>query len=69
MFTSGQSAAGNNLQCIDLIIIDDHVLENNETLIVTLNSTVQDADIVQISPTKRELLLTIIESATVDCMF
>eukprot|EP00731_Ephydatia_muelleri_P007059 Em0003g1307a len=66
VFTSGQSAAGNNLQCIDLIIIDDHVLENNETLIVTLNSTVQDADIVQISPTKRELLLTIIESATVD---
>lgn len=68
-FTSGQSATGNNLQCIELVLLDDHSLESNETLLVTLNASQQDAGVVRISSTQRELLLMIIELPNSDSMF
>eukprot|EP00731_Ephydatia_muelleri_P007287 Em0003g1535a len=66
VFTSGQSAVGNNLQCIDLVLIDDHEFENEEHLSITLISTSEFASVVRISPIKKELLVLIIEIPTTD---
>ena len=60
-FMSGQSAAGNNLQCINIIIFDDETLENDETLVVSLNTTQQDSGFVRISFIQSASLLTIME--------
>ena len=68
-FISGQSVDGNNLQCINLTILDDNSLEYNETLLITLNSTQQDAGVVMISTIRRKLLLTIIETPSSDSTF
>lgn len=67
-FTPGQSASGDNLKCVDIVIINDHALEYNETLDISLNSTKQYSDVVRISITQNNLLLTIIEDAQ-DGMF
>ena len=66
VFTSGQSAIGNNLQCMDLVLIDDHEFENEERLFIALNSTPEFASVVRISPAKKELLLLINEIPTTD---
>eukprot|EP00731_Ephydatia_muelleri_P007285 Em0003g1533a len=66
VFTSGQSAIGNNLQCIDLVLIDDHEFENEERLFIALNSTPEFASAVRISPAKKELLVLINEIPTTD---
>ena len=59
-FTSGQSAqAGKNLQCINLTLLNDPASGNNRTLVLTLNSTQQDANVVRISSVQQELILTI----------
>ena len=60
-FASGQSAMGENLQCFDLIIINDHILETNETLAVTLNSSRADSDVVRILSTQWKLIVTIVD--------
>ena len=60
-FTSGLAATGNNLQCFNLTLLNDESLENNETLLMTLSSSQQDAGFVRISSTRKELFLTIIE--------
>lgn len=67
-FSPGQSMSGNNSQCIDLIIINDHLLEHNETLLILLNSTKEDANIVKVSSAGAELLLTILEISPSDSM-
>ena len=66
IFTSGQSAVGNNLQCINLVLIDDREFENEESLSITLNSTPDFSSVVIISPAKKELLLLINEIPTTD---
>lgn len=68
-FTPGQSATGNNLQCLNILIINDHTLEYDETFIVTLESSVQDTDIVRISYTENTTLVSIIENPGADGMF
>ena len=65
-FTPGQSAAGDNLQCVNLTLLNDHSLENNETLLVTLGSAQQDTGVVRIPTSRRELLLTILETPATD---
>lgn len=52
---------GENLQCFDLIIINDHILETNETLAVALNSSRADSDVVRILSTQWELIVTIVD--------
>ena len=69
VFTSGQSAIGNNLQCIDLVLIDDHEFENEERLFIVLNSTPEFASVVRISPAKKELLVLINEIPTTDSKY
>ena len=69
VFTSGQSAIGNNLQCIDLVLIDDHEFENEERLFIALNSTPEFASVVRISPAKKELLVLINEIPTTDSKY
>ena len=51
---------------MDLVLLNDNILENDETLLVTINSTQQYADFVKISATQRELLLVIIENPKTD---
>ena len=67
-FTPGQSATGNKTQCIDLVLLNDYTLENDETLIVTLNLSRQDADVVRIPSAHSVLLLTILEESSKDGM-
>ena len=52
---------GENLQCFDLIIINDHILETNETLAITLNSSRADSDGVRILSTQWKLIVTIVD--------
>ena len=68
-FTSGQSAAGDNLQCLSIMIINDHSLEYDELFVVTLNTSQQDASIVRISNTQSSTLVTIIEDPVADSKF
>ena len=68
-FTPGQSATGNNLQCLNILIINDHTLEYDETFIVTLECSVQDTDVVRISYTENTTLVSIIENPEADGMF
>jgi hypothetical protein len=65
-FIPGQSAAGDNLQCVNLTLLNDHSLENNETLLVTLGSAQQDTGVVRIPTSRRELLITILEAPATD---
>ena len=65
-FTSGQSAGENNLQCINLTLLNDNELEYDETLLVTLTSSPQDADVVRVSSTQNQSLITIVEVPTRD---
>ena len=69
VFTFGQLAVGNNLQCIDLVLIDDHEFENDERFSITLISTPEFASVVRISPIKKELLVLINEIPTTDSKF
>ena len=61
IFIPGQSASGNNLICVNLTILNDNLLEYNETFIVTLNSTQQDSNYIRISTRQNITLVTIIE--------
>ena len=61
IFIPGQSASGNNLICVNLTILNDYLLEYNETFIVTLNSTQQDSNYIRISTRQNITLVTIIE--------
>ena len=65
-FTSGQSTRGNNLQCINLTLLNDNELEYDESLLVTLTSSPQDAAVVKISSTQNQSLITIVDIPTRD---
>ena len=68
-FTSGQSAAGISLQCLDIEIINDHSLEYNKVFSVTLNTSQQDASVVRISNTQYRTLVTITEDPEADSKY
>ena len=57
------------MQCIDLVLIDDHEFENEERLSIMLISTPEFASVVRISPVKKELLVLINEIPTTDSMY
>ena len=65
-FTSGQSATGDNMQCAFIPLIDDTILEGNETFVVFINSTVEDEDIVNITA---QIITVTIEEDPNDCMY
>ena len=47
-FTSGQNDTGDNLQCISISLIDDNVLEGNETFNLLITPTPEDEGIVNV---------------------
>ena len=65
-FTSGQNATGDNMQCVFIPLIDDTILEGNETFDVLINSTVDDEDVVNITG---QIITVTIEEDPNDCMF
>ena len=66
-FTSGQNATGgNNMQCVFIPLIDDTILEGNETFDVLINSTVDDEDIVNITG---QIITVTIEEDPNDCTY
>ena len=65
-FTSGQNASGDNQQCFFIPILNDDILECNETFDVLLNPIAEDEDIVNI--TNRVFTVTIEEDPN-DCKF
>ena len=63
-FTSGQNATSDNQQCVFIPLIDDTVLEGNETFDVLINSTAEDEDIVNITG---QVITVTIEEDPNDC--
>ena len=61
-FTSGQTASGDNQQCFSIPIIDDDILENNETFDILITPVSEDEDVVNI--TSQEITVTIEEDPT-----
>ena len=64
-FTSGQNASGDNQQCFSVVILNDDLLECNETFDILLTPLADDADVVNI--TERVFTVTIEEDPN-DCM-
>lgn len=48
-FTSGQNASGDNQQCFSVPILNDYILECNETFDIILSPTAVDEDVVNIT--------------------
>lgn len=61
-FTSGQTASGDNQQCFFIPILDDDILETNETFDILITPVSEDEDVVNI--TSREITVTIEEDPT-----
>ena len=69
VFSPGQSAMGNNMQCISLAIIDDHALEKDEWLSISLSPSLEFASVVRISLAKRDVLVLINEVPSTDSKY
>ena len=65
-FTSGQNASGDNQQCFFVPILNDDILECNETFDILLTPIAEDEDIINI--TNRVFTVTIEEDPN-DCKF
>ena len=64
-FTSGQNASGDNQQCFSVVILNDDLLECNETFDILLTPLADDADVINIT----EPVFTVtIEEDPNDCM-
>ena len=63
-FTSGQSATGDNQQCFSITILNDNVLECNETFDLFISPIPEDEDVVNIT---RQVLTVFIEEDANDC--
>ena len=63
-FTSGQNATGDNQQCVFIPLVDDTILEGNETFEVLVNATSEDEDIVNITS---QVITVTIEEDSSDC--
>ena len=48
-FISGQNSTGDNQQCFYVVLLDDNVLEGNETFDIQIRPSPQDEDIVNIT--------------------
>lgn len=48
-FVSGQNSTGDNQQCFYIVILDDNVLEYNETFDILIRPSPEDEDIVNIT--------------------
>ena len=64
-FTSGQNASGDNQQCFFVPILNDDLLECNETFDVVITSVADDDDVINV--TGHVITVTIEEDAN-DCM-
>ena len=63
-FTSGQNASGDNQQCFFIPILNDDILECNETFDILLTPIADDEDVINI--TNRVFTVTIEEDSN-DC--
>ena len=63
-FTSGQNSSGDNQQCVFIPLLDDTILEGNETFDVLINTTIEDEDIVNITA---QVVTVTIEEDPNDC--
>ena len=48
-FVSGQNSTGDNEQCFNIILLDDNILEGNETFDILIRPSPEDEDIVNIT--------------------
>ena len=48
-FISGQNSTGDNQQCFYVVLLDDNILEGNETFDIQIRPSPQDEDIVNIT--------------------
>ena len=48
-FVSGQNSTGDNQQCFYVVLLDDNVLEYNETFDILIRPSPEDEDIVNIT--------------------
>ena len=67
-FTSGQNATGDNQQCIFIPLLDDDVLEGNQTFSVLITPAPGDEDVVVINSTN-EMITVVIQEDPNDSMF
>ena len=63
-FTSGQNASGDNEQCFSVPILNDNILECNETFEIVLSPISDDDDIVNIT---NQVFTVTIEEDPNDC--
>ena len=64
-FTSGQNASGDNQQCFFIPILNDDILECNETFDIFLTPIAEDEDVVNITG---QIITVTIEEDPNDCM-
>ena len=64
-FTSGQNASGDNQQCFFIPILNDDILECNETFDISLTPIAEDEDVVNITG---QIITVTIEEDPNDCM-
>ena len=63
-FTSGQNATDDNQQCVSIPILDDNVLEGNETFDLLVSPTPEDENVVNITG---QVITVTIEEDNSDC--
>lgn len=63
-FISGQNATGDNQQCVYIPILNDDILECNETFELLISPTAEDESIVNITA---QLITVTIEEDANDC--
>ena len=63
-FTSGQNATDDNQQCVSIPILDDDVLEGNETFDLLVSPTPEDENVVNITG---QVITVTIEEDNSDC--
>lgn len=62
-FISGQNSTGDNEQCFYVVLLDDNILESNETFDILIRPSPEDEDIVNITS---EIITVTIEEDPVD---
>ena len=67
-FTSGQNATGDNQQCVFIPLLDDDVLEGNQTFSVLITPAPGDEDVVVINSTN-EMITVVIQEDPNDSTF
>ena len=67
-FTSGQSATGDNQQCVFIPLLDDDVLEGNESFAVLITPAPGDEGVVVINSTD-EMITVVIQEDPNDSTF